>query len=439
MSHTTRNLTLAAVSLAALISSQGGAQAGAFALREQSATGQGLSFAGVAAGSAGISSMYWNPATITMAPGFQSEFHAAGIFPESKINPVFTLPTGLSALGPSGDIGLDAFVPSGYTTYQVNDRLWFGLYTGAPFGLATKPNEIWAGQLYARTTSILSFEAMPTVGYKVNDWLSVGAGVRVQYLKVRYFSAIGPTPTNPSPFAASAGLEGDSYGVGYSLGATVTPFSGTSIGVGFRSAVDHDLEGSFKYFGVPIKASLTLPESVSVGISQKIGDAFTLYATGEWTNWSRLGFPRVFNQATGTLLASSPYLPLDYDDGWFFSVGGEYQINTAWKMRAGVGYEISPIDIENRSPRLPDSDRIWLSLGATYAWSDQLSFDLAYTHIFTVGNTDINVAPGNPLFPTRGVVLAANVDASVDIISAGVKYRWDNPAVAIPAPIVRKY
>ena len=64
-----------------------------FALREQSATGLGMSFAGVAAGSAGISSMYWNPATMTMAPGFQSEFHATAIIPESKITPVYTIPS----------------------------------------------------------------------------------------------------------------------------------------------------------------------------------------------------------------------------------------------------------------------------------------------------------------------------------------------------------
>jgi len=439
MRHLTRSVTLAAVSLLTLVAAQGGAQAGAFALREQSATGQGMSFAGVASGSAGVSSMYWNPATMTMAPGFQAEFHAAGVIPESKINPTYTIPAGLRALGPSGDIGLDALVPASYSSYQVNDRLWIGLYTGAPFGLTTKPNPIWAGQLYARTTSIFSLEAMPTVGYKVNDWLSVGAGLRAQYLKVRYFSATGPSPANPSPFAGSAGLEGDSYGFGYSLGATLTPFAGTSIGIGYRSGVEHDLEGSFKYFGVPIKVSLMLPESVSVGISQRIGESFTLQGTAEWTNWSRLGFPRVLNQLNGSLLSASPYLPLDYEDGWFFSVGGEYQVNTAWKVRAGVGYEISPIELETRSPRLPDTDRVWLSLGTTYNWSDQLSFDLAYTHIFTVGNTDINIAPGNPLFPTRGVVLAADVDASVDIISAAVKYRWDNPAVAIPAPIVRKY
>ncbi|MCB8820867.1 OmpP1/FadL family transporter [Microvirga rosea] len=429
-----RFLILGAVSFAALVSAQGGAQAGAFALREQSATGQGESFAGVAAGSAGVSSMFWNPATITMAPGWQSEFHATAIIPESKISPIYTVPAGLAALGPSGDIGLDAMVPASYTSYQVNDRLWIGFHNGAPYGLVTKPNPVWAGQIYARTTSVFSYEAMPTVGYKVNDWLSVGAGLRAQYFKVRYFSA-----TSASPFAPSAGLEGDSWGFGYALGATLTPFAGTSIGIGFRSSVEQKLEGNFQYFGVPIKANLVLPESVSVGLSQRITDAFTLNATAEWTNWSRLGFPRVTNALTGGLLAQAPYLPLDYKDGWFFSVGGEYRINPAWTVRAGLGYEISPIELETRSPRLPDTDRVWLSVGTTYNWSDQLSFDLAYTHIFSVGNTDINLAPGNPTFATRGAVLAANVDSKVDIISAGVKYRWDNPAKAIPAPIVRKY
>jgi long-chain fatty acid transport protein len=439
MSRYNRSATLATVSLLALLSGEGAAHAGAFALREQSATGQGLSFAGVASGSGGLSSMYWNPATMTMRPGFQSEFHGSVVIPRSDITPTLTVPAGLSALGGAGDVGMDGVVPVSYSSIQINDQLWLGLYMGAPFGLTTKPNPIWAGQLYARTTSVLSYEVEPTIAYKVNDWLSVGGGVRGMYFKVRYFSAIGPTLANPSPFAASAGLDGDSIGFGYSLGATLTPFSGTSIGVGFRSAVEQELTGKFQYFGVPIKADIILPEMVSLGFSQRITDAFTLHATAEWTNWSRLGFPRVTNEFTGGLLAQSPYLPLDYDDGWFFSVGGEYRYNPAWAFRAGVGYEISPIDTETRSPRLPDSDRLWLSLGTTYNWSDKLSFDLAYTHIFTVGDTDINIAPGNVIFPTRGVVLRADVDAQVDIISAAIKYRWDNPATPIPAPIVRKY
>lgn len=440
MSRFNRSLSLAAVSFAALIAAQGAAQAGAFGLREQSATAQGLSFAGAASGSGELSSMFWNPATLTFAPGFQSEWHATAILPRVEIEPTFTLPAGLATLGASGDIGLDAVVPAGYTGYQVNDRLWLGLATGAPYGLATKPDYVWAGQLYARTTSVFSFEAAPTLAYKVNDWLSVGAAVRAQYFKVRYFSATGPSPLSPSPFSPSAGLEGDSFGIGYSLGATLTPAAGTTIGIGFRSAVEQDLDGDFLVAGralAPIRSRIVLPETVSVGVSQQLTDAFTLHGTIEWTNWSRLGSPRVYNTATDALLTSSPTLPLEYKDGWFFSLGGEYRINPAWAVRAGIGYEISPIEIETRTPRLPDSDRVWLSLGATYNWSEQLSFDVAYSHLFTVGDNDINIGPGHPSF--RGAALVADVDASVDIVSASVKYRWDNPAKAIPAPIVRKY
>lgn len=434
MSRFNRSLTLAVISLAAIISTQGGAQAGAFALREQSATGQGLSFAGVAAGSAGVSSLYWNPATITMNPGWQSEWHASAIIPRTHITPVLTVPSAFIGLGASGDISLDAVVPASYTSYQINDRLWVGLYTGAPYGLATKPNPTWAGQLYARTTEVFSLEAAPTVGFKVNDWLSVGASIRGQYFDVRYFSAAGA-----GPFAPSAGLEGDSFGIGYAVGATLTPWAGTSIGIGFRSAVEHRLEGSFKPTGIPIRANIVLPESVSIGLSQQIGTSFTLHATAEWTNWSRVGFPRVFNELSGGLLSVSPYLPLDYEDGGFFAVGGEYIINPAWTVRAGVGYEISPIDVEVRSPRLPDTDRLWVSLGATYNWSDKLSFDIGYTHIFAVGNSDVNIVPGNPTFsPARGILIAES-KADVDIISAAIKYRWDDPVKAIPAPIVRKY
>ena len=56
------------------------AQAGGFAIREQSAQFQGSSFAGNAAGG-GLSSMYWNPAALGQAgAGFSSESHYSVIF-----------------------------------------------------------------------------------------------------------------------------------------------------------------------------------------------------------------------------------------------------------------------------------------------------------------------------------------------------------------------
>ncbi|MEJ1935936.1 outer membrane protein transport protein, partial [Nostoc sp. NIES-2111] len=209
--------------------------AGGFALREQSTTGLGQAFGGVAAGSAGVSSMFWNPATMTGVPGFQTDFDFALIAPSSKItpgagsSPLFLYTT-------SGEQLETVVLPSFYGSYQVNDQLWFGLSTNVPYGLTTKPNASWPGRVYGSTTHVSSLEITPTVAYKINDWLSVGAGLQVEYFKARYTSALA-NPFAPVVDWPTVGLDGDSWGIGYTLGATLTPVAGTTIGLGFRSAV----------------------------------------------------------------------------------------------------------------------------------------------------------------------------------------------------------
>lgn len=71
-----RTALLAGASVALLAGASGAARAGAFGLREQSAQAMGLAFAGAAAGSGGLSSMFWNPAVVTMKPGWNSDFNA---------------------------------------------------------------------------------------------------------------------------------------------------------------------------------------------------------------------------------------------------------------------------------------------------------------------------------------------------------------------------
>ncbi|HLM38937.1 MAG TPA: outer membrane protein transport protein [Microvirga sp.] len=436
MSRFNRISTLAAVSLAALISAQGGAQAGGFAIREQSATAQGYSFAGAASGSGGLSSMFWNPATITMAPGWHSEWHLSLIVPRVEIDPLPGTPTAI--FGSSGDIGQDAIVPTGFSSYQINDRFWVGVSSSAPYGLVTDPRQNWAGQIYSRSSKVFSLNVNPIVGVKVNDWLSLAVGPSLQYFDIRLKSAVTPAPNAPSAI-----LEGDDIGFGFTAGATITPFAGTTIGIGYRSRIDHELEGTFSIPAgvggvpvnrqIPINADLTTPDQVTIGLSQMITPALTVHLGFEWTNWSILEEPLVLGPG-GAVVRT---LPLNYDDGFFYSAGFDYKLNNQWTLRAGVAYEESPIDTEIRSTRLPDNDRIWLSVGAGYQWSDKLSFDIAYTHIFTK-ETDIRITPGHQDY--LGVPFLADVDAAVDIVSVGLRYRWDDPKVAIPAvPLVRKY
>ncbi|WP_204325094.1 OmpP1/FadL family transporter, partial [Stenotrophomonas maltophilia] len=69
-------------------------------------------------------------------------------------------------------------------------------------------------------------------------------------------------------------------------------------------------------------------------------------------------------------------------DGYTYSLGGEYDWSPNLTLRAGVSYEQSPIDFENRSVRLPDADRVGLSIGASYRWNEKLLLTAGYQHLF---------------------------------------------------------
>lgn len=438
--RTMRGARIGAAALVATLSGGTAAFAGAFGLREQSTQAQGLGFAGAAAGSGGVSSMFWNPAVITMRPGFVTEQNLTYIGPSSTIatapgtNPVF------ARLGDSGDIGQGAVLPSGASSYQINDRLWLGIATDAPFGLATKPNQVWAGEAYGRSSRIFSLAFNPVIGFKVNEWLSVAAGPNIEYFRLTLRQALplpGILPQNyPSSF-----LKGESWGVGFTAGATITPWDGTAFGIGYRSSVHHDLDGSIGVpllalapLAGPVRASLNTPDKLSVGLTQAVSPVARISLGFEWDNWSRLGDIGIVSDARGVPVND---LPLRYKDGFLYSIGGEYDVNAALTLRAGFGYETSPIDFTNRSVRLPDGDRYSLNVGAGYRWNDQLTLNVAYSHLF-LDKSRILAGFGRD-YNVGNIAFAGVVDSSVDIVSVGFRYAFGAPPAAAPAPLVRKY
>jgi long-chain fatty acid transport protein len=124
-----------------------------------------------------------------------------------------------------------------------------------------------------------------------------------------------------------------------------------------------------------------LPDLVTIGLRQTITDEIRVMAGAEWSNWSRF---ETVNIQVDDLGATVP-LGFHYDDGWFFSVGGEFDVTDRITLRAGIGYELSPIDDDNRTFRLPDNDRLWLSAGGSYKGGDRWSLDAGYSFISAEG------------------------------------------------------
>jgi long-chain fatty acid transport protein len=413
-----RSFLLAGTSVGVLLVVTASAHAGGFAIREQSAYGQGSSFAGTAAGGA-LSAMFWNPAIITQFNGTTFEVSGSAILPKAEQRNA----AGATVVSNSGEA---AVVPSSYMSYQFNDRLWLGMAINAPFGLGVNFPSPWggAGNLYAQDTNAATYNFNPNIAYKVNNWLSVAVGLQAQYMWVNFQNAQGLTGPNLT-------LNGNGWGWGFTAGVTITLTDRTTIGIGYRSAINNKIEGTLSG-GIgaatngPIKTTVNLPDTLTIGLRQGLTDRFTLLAGYEWSNWSRIGTAAVQQGSGAAALGPTGapiLLPFQYSDGHFYSIGAEYMLDPAWTIRAGLGFEKSPITDRVRTPRLPDNDRTWYSAGFSYkpAQLAGLTLDVGYSYI-DVKDTSVNVVAGNPWF--AGAPYVGSVDSHIHIVSVGLRYQW---------------
>lgn len=181
----------------------------------------------------------------------------------------------------------------------------------------------------------------------------------------------------------------------------------------------HDLEGTFHSAlltggtNVPAVGTLNLPDIVTLSLRQVMTPTTRLLGTAQWTNWSR------FKDLPLSTPIGSLALDANWKDGWFFSVGGEYDYSPLLTLRSGVAYEMSPIDdATGRLVQIPDNNRVWLSIGASYKWSDSITLDAGYSHIF-VQDGGVNLEPAIGPGPYIGTA-----QASIDLFSVGVRTKW---------------
>jgi long-chain fatty acid transport protein len=400
----------------------GEALAGGFGI-EQSAYYQGMSFAGAAAGGESLSSLSWNPATANFAGKdltFESSYSVILMDADLTVtNPGAQLVTGPAET----EMARNALIGASYATWRLDNKMVLALSLTSPFGLGTKAkNQDWVGSLEGVTTSLFNLNAAPILSYEIARGVTVAAGLQVDYFDLQRQTA------------GTATLRADDTDVGFVAGIDFAPSPDTSIGLGFRSAVNHTLEGHLTVAGVgeaPIKASIILPEMLSLGVRHAVSPTIRLTGEVEWVNWSRLNVIPIVLQAPLLGIpagAAAANLDFQWRDGWLFALGGEYDWSRALTLRTGVAYEISPVDgPTTRIVQDPDSNRVWASIGASYKWSADTRFDFSYSHVFFEDNAPFDRVGAS--FPTPP--LLGTADLSLDIISVGYKIVWGGAPVPV--------
>lgn len=426
---------LAAISVVVLTVST--ALAGGFGNRLQSSIGAGMSFAGSGTDAYGLSGMYWNPAAINTATGFDWSSNYTFVAPYSKMTTQPGSSPFLAGSSSSGNIGIDAFVPGTYGAYRINQDWTVGFAVTAPFGLGTKPDTPWKGQGLAVTSKAMVINTDAVVGYRVNDWLSIAAGPSIVYANARFSRDVSPA-TPQLELGTLRDLK--DWGFGFTVGATVKPWQGGEFAIGYRSPVDLKLKGTLDspFGSLPVAGKITLPDMLTLGFSQQLDPQWKVLTSVEWKNWSRVKTVPFLVRSGPGAGSEATEIDFNYRDGWNFAAGAEYEWDPKLTLRGGIAYEISPVDDDNRIPGIPDADRFWVSAGLSYALTEHISVDFGYGHAF-IPNGKIRQTVLVPVSPTVSVPqpFIAKAESRIDVVSLGFRYKFGGPAVT-PMPEVTK-
>lgn len=423
MENTVKYFTLklaAAATLSAALSSA--AVAGGFMLTEQSVAGLGRAYAGAGIVGDDLSAVWYNPAGMSLLSGTAVQMGAV----VADLDLPVTTESGEKENGRKHGVP----VPNMYLVHQIKDDMWFGFGITVPYGMATEYNPDWELSDKGQNAEVKTFDFNPNIAVKLTDTLSFGAGVSLQYVTAQFES----TKTTDAG-QMRVRLNADGWAWGGNLGFMWQPTETVRVGLAYRSQVNHKADGYLKtslksdqgsayYMSNDGHAEMSGPHTITLTGTWKATDALRLSGLVRWANWSsfdklpisgtslkeatftanyigayKKALAQGASEATADRVAktyaasqatnkTSP--EYHWKDSWLFTVGADYDINEQVTVRGGVGYEISPVDDDKyRSATIPDTDRLWLSIGATWHVNKQLQGDFGLAYLRGIGNRDL--------------------------------------------------
>jgi long-chain fatty acid transport protein len=348
-----RKLAIALLSL-----SPATTMAGGLWLNEFGDPSQGRARAGAQTGTHDASTAVHNPSSMTRLDS--DHLMVTGGFIYSKVE--FDVQSNglFNGDGDGGEAGDIIPVGSLYYTRRLNDDTWLGLSLAGWSGAGMDYNNDWAGRFQATRVNLVAMALMPSVGYKVNDKLSLGFGLPIMYTELEMDLAV---PNGPGVADDKASLDGDDLLVAVNLSALYEFTDQTRVGIVYNSEFDADYDGGIKTTGglnVSAETSLALAAIIRMGLSHDINDLTTIHFTLGWDDWSTMDDVTISAENQGASL------PRNWNDTYHYAAGVTHQVADTWLINAGIAYDTDPVDKEDRTADLPIDRQIRYAFGAEY-------------------------------------------------------------------------
>jgi len=319
-----------------------------------------------------------------------------------------------------------------FTSDMGREDVVAGIGVTAPNGLSSE----WSDEGFARYVStysqLLLIDVNPSLGYKINDYLSIGAGGSYYYSTATLESMVdyGSLVGLPGRMDGKAKLKATGYAFGYNMGVLCKLDEKNSIAATFKSPFKARYEGSAKYTGVPgflglgsplktgVDTSIEFPAVVVLGYACKPMDRLKLEFNLDWTNWNTLDSVRIDFDDDRLNDATFMY---DYENTFAYKFGAEYSVNEDLKLRAGYIYNEQAVPQANWRPSLPDTDSHFVCSGFGYK----------------IGKVTIDGAAQVVFYEDK--FINNNVDNNETLTSSSVDGKYENFALAFSLGVTYKF
>ncbi len=382
-----------------------------FSLPFVNASDLGTAYSGWAAVAEDASTAYTNPAGLTRLKNYQLVFPVLGLFGYSTFTgttktPTFPFDFTVKESG-SASTTLGAVFPSFYFSAPITDRLTVGFFQTNPFGLGTEYENNSIVRYIATKSKIVVIDGGPAFGFKVNDCLSVGAGLDIQYLMFTLNHKFGP----PFSFPLDATSHNDEHGWGFGWhgGALYQVCNWARVGFSYNSRTYFNSAGISRLYipGTPVtlfesdklRSHAALPEHAQLSVHVDINPCWAFMSTLYYVHWTVLNKIVLKDTASFAGEKLTVTIPLNYRDTLDFSAGVTYKPTARWTLRTGFQIMDSPNNNRDRAVADPIGKGIILAAGAKFQQNCHLSYDIGYGHSFF---RDQTVDPVSPIAAATG-------------------------------------
>ncbi|WHP46280.1 outer membrane protein transport protein [Mannheimia bovis] len=435
------------VSLVTLCSA-GTAHAAAFQLAEVSTSGLGRAYAGDAAVADNASVVATNPALMTLFK--QTELSAGGIVVNADVDVDGTLGGVFKAS--QKNIIPTAVVPNLYIVSPINDRFAIGGGVNVNYGLKSRFAPDYAAGVYGGNTQLQAINFNLSGAYNLGYGFSAGAGLNVIYSKAEFIRHLGVggkiLGSRLEPLAANAAktlaqmqngtevsrVHGDEWSLGWNAGLMYEINERNRLGIAYHSAVNVKFKGHYSnafptaFNGllaipaiaaqspisqatggqeIPGRLTLHLPAYWEISGYHKLTDKLAMQYSYKRTEWEKFKALTAYGESGNVLLHKEE----NYNDSSRVALGFSYDVNEALTLRTGIAYD-ETASVRSPSISIPDTDRTWYTVGATYRFTPNLSADLGYAHLRGSKNT---FKEGSAVF---------NVKSRANLYGLNVNYKF---------------